>query len=326
MIYFFLAIISLVLFFFINKISIFYSFYDQPNKSKIHKEKTPNIAGVMLIPYFTILLFFFEISNPIKETIYIFILVVIFGFIDDLKDIKPEIKLILLFLPIYLFSNHVGMILSLGEYEFGKINLGKYSFIFTILCIFLLTNAYNYIDGLDGLLSSNLIITLFFLIFLSSNSKYIFIVTIIFLSVYTFFNFNFLNIFPKQFIGDSGSLGLGFLISSILILFTQVIDNIHPSIIIWTVAFVVYEFLTINIIRIKNKKNILNRDLNFIFNIFENKFSSIISLLLCSLIHIFFCLLSIILNYFEYYFLSLILFVLIFFLYLIFRLKQFKIS
>ncbi len=326
MIYFYLVIISLILFFLINKISVVCNLYDKPSKSKIHSEKTPNVAGIVLIPYFTILLFFFEISSPMKETIYIFMLVVICGFIDDIKNIKPEVKLILLFLPIYLFTNYVGMVLNLGEYDFGKINLGKYSFLFTIMCIFLLTNAYNYIDGLDGLLSSNLIITLLFLTFLASNFNYIFIATIIFLCVYIFFNFNFLKIFPKQFVGDSGSLGLGFLISSILILFTQIIDKIHPSIIIWTVAFVVYEFLTINIIRIKQKKNIFKKDLNFIFNNFKNKYSSNSSLLLCSVIHIFFCSFSIILNYYQYYLLSLYLFILMFFLYLFFRLRQFKIS
>ena len=47
---------------------------------------------------------------------------------------------------------------------------------------------------------------------------------------------------------------------------------LHPSVIIWLVAFVVYEFLSINIIRIAKKK-FFKRDLNFIFNKLQNKYS-----------------------------------------------------
>ena len=324
MIYLILTLLSLILLIICYKISKFFNFYDYPSKIKIHSTKIPNIAGIALIPYLIVVSFFLKIDDPIKNTLYVTLVVVICGFIDDIKNIKPKIKLIILFFPFYIFITQISMVHNLGNYNFGTIYLGQYSFIFSIMCIFLLTNAYNYIDGLDGLLSINLIITLFFLNFLSSNFNLILIAIIIFLSIYLLFNFNTLNFFPKQFIGDSGSLGLGFLVSSILILFTQKIYNIHPAIIIWSVAFVVYEFLTINIIRIKEKKNIFSRDLNFIFNILKNKYSSIISLIICTLLHIKFCIISIILDHYNLYFISISLFVLSFFIYLFFRLKQNK--
>ena len=72
-----------------------------------------------------------------------------------------------------------------------------------------------------------------------------------FLIVFLFFNFG---ILPKQFLGDSGSLGIGFLLSSFAIYYTQVIKYINPTIIIWFLSFYVFEFLTINIIRLKTKK------------------------------------------------------------------------
>ena len=73
---------------------------------------------------------------------------------------------------------------------------------------------------------------------------------ICFLIVFLFFNFI---ILPKQFLGDSGSLGIGFLLSSFAIYYTQVIKYINPTIII---CFYLFMFLnlTINIIRLKNKK------------------------------------------------------------------------
>ena len=43
------------------------------------------------------------------------------------------------------------IVLDIGNYQIlGKINLGSFSYIFTILCAFLLINATNYMDGIDG--------------------------------------------------------------------------------------------------------------------------------------------------------------------------------
>ena len=178
----------------------------------------------------------------------------------------------------------------------------------------LLSNAYNYIDGLDVLLAINIIITFLTLYFLIDGQKNVFFPFIIFFIIYFFFNMNLFKIFPKQFIGDSGSLGIGFLISTFLIIYTHLEFFLHPSVIIWSVAFVVYEFLSINIIRIKQGKNIFKRDLNFIFNVFDKKYSSTKSLLICSTIHLFFCSMSLLMNFFNTYLLSIILFI-VFFLY-----------
>ena len=120
----------------------------------------------------------------------------------------------------------------------------------------LLTNSFNYFDGIDGLLSLNLIITFIYFLIIDYESVKFIKSFICFLIIYLLFNLNFFKLFPKQFLGDSGSLSLGFLVSALLIIVTQSGKYIHPSIIIWPVAFVVYEFLTINILRLKLKQNI----------------------------------------------------------------------
>ena len=90
---------------------------------------------------------------------------------------------------------------------------------------------------------------------------------------------------------------------------------------IWPVAFVVYEFLTINIIRIKNKKNPLNRDLDFIFNKLLMNNSLIKTLVYCNLINIFYCLIGYIIFINKFYLISLFLFFVMFLVYFYFRLK-----
>ena len=144
---------------------------------------------------------------------------------------------------------------------------------------------------------------------------------IIFLIVFLFFNFG---ILPKQFMGDSGSLGLGFIVSFLATYSTQNEIFLTPSFVIWPLAFFVYEFISINLIRIKIKKNIFSRDLNFIFNIFAKKHGQIISVLMCVLIHIFYCLNGIILEKLKLDELSIILFCIYFIIYIKLRLNQFN--
>ena len=318
----YLTLFSILFLYFTFKFSKKFQFYDLPDGKKIHKIKTPNLGGLALIPFAFSMIYFFDYNQYISLTLNLFFITIIIGIIDDIKNINPQLKLLALFIPIYIFTKEVSTVDTLGTYGTFEATLGSLSFIFTVLCIFLLTNAFNYIDGLDGLLAANIVITLITFFFLTQTEKEIFFPFIIFFIIYFFFNVNFLKIFPKQFIGDSGSLGIGFLISTFLIIYTQKEIFLHPSVIIWTVAFVVYEFLTINIIRIKKKQNIFKRDLNFIFNILNYKYSLKKSLFICSFIHIFFCSISILINLYDAYFLSIVLFILFFILYVLFRLKQ----
>ena len=306
------------------KISKTFSFYDLPNKLKIHKNKIPNLAGLGLLPIAISIIMINDLNLEIVITFVLFIIVIIIGLIDDIKNIKPQLKIFFLLIPILIFTNQVYNVSSLGVYGGVDITLGSLSFLFTVMSILLLTNSFNYIDGMDGLLSLNLIITFSYFIFINSELINLLLPIICFLIIYTFFNINFLNIFPKQFLGDSGSLALGFLVSSFLIILTQSEKNFHPAIIIWPVAFVVYEFLTINILRIKLKQNIFQRDLNFIFNILNKKYNFKISLIFCNVLHLIFCLIGLILYKKNLYFLSIVLFTTFFIIYCYLRLKLFN--
>lgn len=316
----FISTLSLI---FTYKISKIFNLYDLPNKSKIHKNKIPNIAGLGLLPIAIFIILLNEIHFKIIITFVLFMIVIILGIIDDIKNLKPQLKILYLLIPILIFTYSVYTVSSLGNYNGININLGSLGFLFTVLSILLLTNSFNYIDGIDGLLSINLIITFSYFIFINFNLVNILLPIICFLIVYTLFNLNFLNFFPKQFLGDCGSLALGFLVSALLIIITQSENNIHPSVIIWPVTFVVYEFLTINILRIKLKQNIFKRDLNFIFNILNEKYNLKISLFLCNLLHLMFCLIGLVIYKNNLHFISIVLFVTFFLIYSYLRLKFF---
>ena len=69
-----------------------------------------------------------------------------------------------------------GLVLdNIGEYNGKIINLGSFAIIFTILCVAGLTNAYNFLDGQDGLLLTQIIISYLILYsysYLSTNHFY----------------------------------------------------------------------------------------------------------------------------------------------------------
>src|SRR5210317_157529 len=107
---------------------------------------------------------------------------------------------------------------------------------------------------MDGTLSSITISVLSILFFLNVNQEFRFFLVVISvpLMIFLFFNFSLLKL-PKMFLGDSGSLLLGFVISFILI-YAAKKDFIHPILLACSVAIFVYEFLSVNIIRIRNNK------------------------------------------------------------------------
>ena len=90
--------------------------------------------------------------------------------------------------------------------------------------------------------------------------------------IFLFFNFSLFKL-PKLFLGDSGSLYFGFLISFILIYAAK--NNLtHPILLAWSVTIFVYEFLSINIIRLKNKKNLFAPGQDHLHHILFNKYKS----------------------------------------------------
>tara|TARA_B100000242_G_scaffold167944_1_gene120062 strand:- start:2735 stop:3730 length:996 start_codon:yes stop_codon:yes gene_type:complete len=318
LIFVFCSLISLYL---VEKLSVKFNFYDLPNKKKIHKEKTTKAAGLALIPTIFLNLIFFDQSYQLSYFMIFLIVIIFFGFADDLLNFTALTKLLLLFIILSFFVVEVITIKSLG-YLFNKnLDLHIFSIPFTILCFLFLINSFNYFDGLDGLLGSLSLISMIYFIYFSHGQLSFFLMSIIiYLIIFLFFNFG---VLPKQFMGDSGSLGLGFIVSFLATYLTQHESSLKPSFVIWPLAFFVYEFLSINLIRIRIKKNIFSRDLNFIFNIFAENHGQNISVLICIIIHLFFCFNGIILENFKMGELSIFLFCIYFILYLKLRLAQF---
>ncbi len=203
-----------------------------------HTQKlgTPTMGGVAFIGLYIVLLLLYFIYILIKGTfsMEVFVLLIttigyfIIGFKDDFdkvtfkeneRGLSPKVKLILqalvgLLVVMLLTNLNNGSQTVIDTLIFGKINIGIIYYLLVILILVSTTNATNLTDGLDGLLTSNAIISFVALLIISFNQGNInlFISDLFFITI--LFSFYLYNKNPaKIFMGDVGSLTIGAIIA-----------------------------------------------------------------------------------------------------------------
>lgn len=207
---------------------------DLPGERKIHRSPTPRLGGVVIFIafYIPVLLTLSAPTLPVLPLLEekhaymgLFIaslLVFLSGVADDVRRISPWVKIgIQLVAAVILYYS--GFRIEVVTNPFGEsLALGWLSFPGTILWVVLLTNAFNLIDGLDGLAAGvGFIISAALLVLCLQQDKPVvplFTLTLMgSLLAFLLYNFNPASIF----MGDSGSLFLGFVLSALSIAGSQ---------------------------------------------------------------------------------------------------------
>ena len=196
-----------------NKKKFFSNYFlDMPNVSrKIHKEPTYLLGGhFIFISYSVFLLFSFDYNLNHKFVFFfIFSCIFLIGILDDLKDLKPTVKLglvLIIYLVLIYFDNDYLLEKIYFETFEKNLNFGIYSYPISILCVLLLINAINLIDGINGLAMMVFIIIYLYLNYFLNVAFNIFI--------FIFYLFVCFNIYKgKYFLGNSGSLIIGAIIA-----------------------------------------------------------------------------------------------------------------
>ena len=314
--------ISFLTLFLISKISYNLNLVDEPNRRKIHLTPTAYTGGIGLCLIYLMGVFLFDFSSEkLNLILSIAFLIGIVGFVDDKYNLNVGGKLSLQVIPIiYLIIIENLSLNHMGNYNYFKLELNSFSIPFTLLAILFLINSFNYFDGLDGVLSFLTISTLGILFFLTPNENIKIFLIIVLIPILFFLCFNF-SIFklPKLFLGDSGSLLLGFIIAFTLI-YLSIQKNIHPILLAFSISIFVYEFLSVNLIRLKNKKNIFSAGQDHLHHLlFKNTKSIFKTNLFISLANI----ICFIIGYISFLLISplasLILFIILFIIFFILR-------
>ena len=195
---------------------------DIPDRSrKFHKRATPLTGGVGILLAVIISTEIYLDMNNLKgympeftQKLYIASLPLVLLFlIDDFKNLRPLHRLIIqVMLSLYVIFSTDIYLSNLGNlFGFGEIQLGILSIPFTIFCVVGIMNAFNMIDGINGLCAGSAMMALLFIGFYS-GLMYDSVLIIIIGSMIGFLIFN-LRFFGKKrgvFLGDSGSNLIGF--------------------------------------------------------------------------------------------------------------------
>ena len=271
------SLLSFLILFLCGKVSYKLNLLDHPNKRKIHTKATAYTGGFAISVILLFSIFLFAVSDKnLNIILSIAFLISIIGLIDDKYNLDVSSKLSLQIIPIFYLVVFENLALQqIGDYNYFKVELGSFVIPFTLMCVLLLINAFNYFDGIDGTLGFTSISVLIILYFLIPNQNFqLFLILILIpLAMFLCFNFSLFKL-PKLFLGDSGSLLIGFVIAFVLIYLAN--QNLtHPILLAWSVVIFVYEFLSINLIRLKNKKDPLKAGQDHLHHLLFNNTKSI---------------------------------------------------
>lgn len=206
---------------FIKKLAFKVGATDKPSHRKVHAKIMPRMGGLAIFISFVIGVFLLGLNNihtiPILTGSFIIVLT---GIIDDIFDISAKVKLfgqiVAALVVVFWGGLHIEFInLPFG----GKLEFGMLSIPITLLWIVGITNAINLIDGLDGLaagVSSIAFITILGMAIIKGDLYVATLSAVILASTIGFLIYNFHP--AKIFMGDTGSLFLGYIISVISLL------------------------------------------------------------------------------------------------------------
>ena len=209
-------LLNLFIFYFFDSLKKKINIYDYPDlKKKLHKKAIPLMGGVIFL--FNLILFLI-LNNLSLTTLELSILLcpasfLLIGIFDDKFDLSPYFKFLSLaiILLVFFIFNEKMIITSFDIYNYD-IKLSKnIGIFFSILCILLFVNALNLFDGINLQSSLYGLFCLTFLIFRGLFFEIILIIIIPLLLIIYLNNKN------KTFMGDSGTLFLGSIISLIVI-------------------------------------------------------------------------------------------------------------
>ena len=205
-----------------KKIAIHVDALDIPNERKVHTKPMPRMGGLAIFSAFLIgYMLFGEMTIQMNSILIGSFIILLTGIIDDINPLTPRDKLIGECLSALVITFYGEILLSNITFFGLNIEFGLFAYPITLIFIIACMNIINLIDGLDGLasgISSIFFMTIIVICFFQGRTVGLdFTITLIMLG--STLGFLVHNFYPaKIFLGDSGALFLGFIISVISLL------------------------------------------------------------------------------------------------------------
>lgn len=232
------VVISLIVTPWVIKFAKYIGAVDTPEARKVHTNITPRIGGLSIFISVSLSLVLILLMNPqfvqilvgnLEVSIIVgagLLTVFLLGFWDDMQPLKPGIKFSVQFLIAGIIYFAGFKISNISNPLGGMLNVEIIDFPLTLLWIVGITNAFNLIDGLDGLASGIATIATVSIFTVTAISGDVFTALLALIMAGALVGFLRYNFNPaKIFLGDSGSLFIGFCLALLSIQSTTKIST-----------------------------------------------------------------------------------------------------
>ena len=233
---------------------------DIPNERSTHTRHTPRGAGIgfFLAVMIVVPFFHFVLVQNYSWVILAIMLVFVVGALDDHEDVPPRAKFVVMAVSTLLIYADKLVISDIGTLFGFHVTLGWFSLPFTLFAVLGFSNALNLIDGLDGLAGgiSMVILGSFFVIGYQNGDEFMMVMSGSFFAALTAFML--FNWHPASiFMGDSGSLMLGFAITTVAI---KALDYVPPVAILFLAALPIIDTIVVIMRRRRTGRGIFSAD------------------------------------------------------------------
>ena len=266
-----IAVLTFILIVLLIRYASLFGLVDRPNKRSMHHKITPRGAGIAFVASIFISLLLFD-PQYLKEYDFIYLAIVLVwvgGIWDDIKSVSPKTKFIFILIASVILFSEKCAVFDLGTYFGYHVILPQWlAYLFTFFAIAGYTNALNLMDGLDGLAAS--VSMVIFSTFLIIGIQYddtllISLSTFFIVSLIVFLAFNWHP--AKIFMGDSGSLALGF---AIAVLTIRVSHYVTPASVLFMIALPLLDTFVVMTRRKQRHRSLFEADKNHLHHLLYN--------------------------------------------------------
>jgi UDP-GlcNAc:undecaprenyl-phosphate GlcNAc-1-phosphate transferase len=241
----------------LRKFALKWNIVDHPEVRKLQKIPVPLLGGVavylgVIVGMLSVLLFVQKLDGPTSALLLASTLIFIVSLIDDKRRLTARLRL-----AVQLVAAVIIMVSGI-RIEFLPNNLwgDAGEVVITLFWILGITNAFNYLDGIDGLCSGIAIFSslFFFIVLFWTGQQYLIFLPLALIGACSgFIPSNFKK--EKMFLGDGGSMFIGFLISGVALLGSWAQDNIIKiTVPILILGVPIFDMIFTTIMRYKEKK------------------------------------------------------------------------
>jgi len=252
---------------------------DTPHGRKQHHGEVPLTGGIAMFLGFLFALLTLSISLlPFRSFIAGCALLVFIGVLDDFHELSARARFVAQTLAALLMVAWGKVELSnLGDLFFaGNVHLGEWGLPFTVIAVIGIINAVNMTDGVDGLAGGLAFVELGWLLFLAYQNQLLpemAVLSIILASLLGFLCFNFPIPGRKRalaFMGDAGSMLLGFVLVFFLIELSQGQSRIaSPVTMLWIMTLPLFDIGGVMLRRLSQRRSVFAPDREHLHHIMQ---------------------------------------------------------